>query len=208
MAENAAILSKKLATIITNVPVKFHEEDFRLKEWNKEILKEVFAELEFKTLGKRILGDDFSVFQTAPQGVQTDLFGNVVENGKQVGKQAAAEPKEQDTDVLEEERIESGEALPAGKTINNTPHKYRALTDDAAIKQLIKELLEEKEICFDTETTGIDANDAELVGLSFSFKTGEAYYVPCPGDQIGTKDILKKFEPVFNRKDVFGSGKI
>ncbi len=203
---NAAILSKKLATIITNVPVKFQEEDFKLREWNKEILTQVFTELEFKTIGKRILGDDFSVFQTAPQGVQTDLFGNVVENGKQVGKQAAAEPKEQDTDVLEEERIESGEALPAGKTIHNTPHQYRALTDDAAIKQLIKELLEEKEICFDTETTGIDANDVELVGMSFAFKTGEAYFVPCPGDDIGTKDILKKFEPVFNRKDVLWIG--
>ncbi len=56
-----AILSKKLATINTNVPVEFHEEDFRLKDWNKEKLKEVFAELEFRTLGKRLLGEDFSV---------------------------------------------------------------------------------------------------------------------------------------------------
>ena len=59
MGKKHAILSKKLATIITNVPVEFHEEDFRLKEWNKETLKEVFAELEFKTLGKRILGEEF-----------------------------------------------------------------------------------------------------------------------------------------------------
>ena len=73
-------MSKKLATIITNVPVKFHEEDFRVKELDKDKLKEVFAELEFKTLGKRILGDDFNVFNTAPQGVQTDLFGNAVRN--------------------------------------------------------------------------------------------------------------------------------
>ena len=84
-----AIMSKKLATIITNVPVEFHEEDFRLKEWNKEILKEVFAELEFKTLGKRILGEDFQLLlrksvvdKEIPQGVQTDLFGNIVESRK------------------------------------------------------------------------------------------------------------------------------
>ncbi|MEK7224903.1 MAG: 5'-3' exonuclease H3TH domain-containing protein, partial [Bacteroidota bacterium] len=83
-----AILSKKLATIITDVPVEFHVEDFRLKEWNKEKLKEVFGELEFRTLGKRLLGEDFSVASSAksivekeiPQGVQTDLFGNIIES--------------------------------------------------------------------------------------------------------------------------------
>jgi DNA polymerase-1 len=73
-----AIMSKKLATIITTVPVSFHEEDYRLKEWNKEALVEVFTELEFKTLGKRILGDEFNAFHSAPQSVQTDLFGNTL----------------------------------------------------------------------------------------------------------------------------------
>src|ERR1044071_765730 len=56
--KDSAILSKKLATIITNVPIEFHEEDFRLKDWNRELLKEVFTELEFKTVAKRILGED------------------------------------------------------------------------------------------------------------------------------------------------------
>ena len=75
-----AIISKKLATIITHVPVTFHEEDFRLKEWNKDGLRDIFTELEFKTLGKRVLGDDFNAFEGAkekkvPDGVQQDLFG-------------------------------------------------------------------------------------------------------------------------------------
>src|ERR1700754_2140791 len=78
--KDSAILSKKLATIITNVPVQFHEEQFCLKEWNKPALIEIFTELEFKTLGKRILGDDFNVFGGAPVGVQTDLFGNAIES--------------------------------------------------------------------------------------------------------------------------------
>jgi DNA polymerase-1 len=73
-----AIMSKKLATIITNVPVTFHEEDYRLKEWNKMSLVDVFTELEFKTLGKRILGDEFNAFHATAQVVQTDLFGNTV----------------------------------------------------------------------------------------------------------------------------------
>src|SRR6201996_287616 len=76
--KDLAILSKKLATIITEVPVEFHEEDFRLKEWNKEALNEIFTTLEFKTLSKRILGESFAGGYTAPEGVQTDLFGNVV----------------------------------------------------------------------------------------------------------------------------------
>jgi len=83
--KKSAIMSKKLATIITNVPVSFHEEDFRLKEKNKSALAEIFNELEFKTLGKRILGEEFSVSGgagaievAAAKQEQTDLFGNTV----------------------------------------------------------------------------------------------------------------------------------
>ncbi|HEX7905692.1 MAG TPA: DNA polymerase I [Chitinophagaceae bacterium] len=194
-----AILSKKLATIITTVPVEFHEEDFRLKDWNKDALKEVFAELEFKTLGKRILGDDFSVAgsiakgvveKEIPQGVQTDLFGNIVES---------PEPK-----INNQEPADSGEGssdgLAADKNINNTTHYYEAIVDEKGIKKLVAELKKQDEICFDTETTGIDANDAELVGLSFSIKAGEAFYIPCPVNQDETKKILAHFIPLFNDK--------
>jgi DNA polymerase-1 len=189
-----AVLSKKLATIITNVPVMFHEEDFKLKDWNKEMLKEVFAELEFKTLGKRLLGEDFSVAtgpkgiveKEIPQGVQTDLFGNIVET---------VAPK---TEV--EDDGETSDVLTADKNITNTAHKYEAVVDEKAIKKLVSELKKHDEICFDTETTGIDANDAELVGLSFSIKPGEAYYIPCSSDQKKTKEILSFFQPLFNDK--------
>lgn len=197
--KNAAILSKKLATIITDVPIEFHEEDLRLKEWNKDLLREIFTELEFKTIGKRILGEDFTIGITpvAPVGVQTDLFGNAVEQPK---KQTSAKGP------VDEERTESDESMHAGKNIHNTPHEYRALTDEKSIKTLVKELLEQKEICFDTETTGMDANDVELVGMSFSYKPGEAYYVPCPADQEATHKILKLFEPVFNKQDILWVG--
>lgn len=198
--KNSAILSKKLATIITTVPIEFHEEDFRLKEWNKELLKEVFTELEFKTVAKRVLGEEISIVPGAlPQGVQTDLFGNAVEQKSEV----RSKKSEATVDI---ERSESDEAIKAGKDITNTPHQYRAITEEAAIKNLVKELLEEKEICFDTETTGMDANDVELVGMSFSFKPGEAYYVPCAADQEATHKILKYFEPVFNKKDILWVG--
>lgn len=191
-----ATLSKKLATIITDVPVEFHEEDFKIKDWDKEKLKDVFAELEFRTLGKRILGEDFSVASSQrtvvekeiPQGVQTDLFGNIVE----------PEIKTSEAEDVTDDNSET--VLTISKNINNTPHKYEAVTDEKAIKKLVAELKKHEEICFDTETTGIDANDTELVGLSFSIKPGEAYYVPCPADQKKTKEILSFFEPIFADK--------
>jgi DNA polymerase I len=188
--KESAIISKKLATIITNVPVEFHEEDFRLKEWNKEALKEVFAELEFRTLGQRILGEALPVAASKksviekeqPQGVQTDLFGNPIE--------AAASPSSTT------ENTETAVGAPA-KNISNTPHTYTAVVTDAEIKKLVTALSKQKEICFDTETTGLDANQAELVGLSFSWQPGEGWYVPCPADQDATKSILKQFESLF-----------
>ena len=199
---NSAILSKKLATIIIDVPIEFHEEDFKLKDWNRDLLKEVFTELEFKTVAKRILGEEISIVPGAvPQGVQTDLFGQPVESGK-----AKATKTEQTEEAGDTDRAEDGDIIHAGKNIHNTAHQYRTIQEDAAIKSLIKELLEEKEICFDTETTGIDANDVELVGMSFSFKPGEAYYIPCPANQDAAHALLKQFEPVFNRPDVLWIG--
>ncbi|WP_127132609.1 DNA polymerase I [Pseudoflavitalea rhizosphaerae] len=194
---NSAILSKKLATIITDVPVEFHAEDFKVKEINKELLAEIFTELEFKTIGKRILGESFNVIPgAAPQGVQTDLFGNAIDTP------AAKTKGKKEEGSTDEDRAPSTEALHAGKTIHNTAHQYRAITEDAAIDTLIKELMEQPEICFDTETTNLDANDAELVGMSFSYKTGEAYYVPCSLDQEQTKKLLQKFAPLFDNTKI------
>lgn len=203
--KNAAILSKKLATIITDVPVAFHAEDFRIKEMNRDLLREVFIDLEFKTVAKRVLGEEISVVAgkaPAPEGVQTDLFGNVVEAKGKKSEVRSQKPEGEEAGVADEERVESSEAMVAGKTIHNTPHKYISIVGDDAIKTLVKELMEQPEVCFDTETTGIDANDVEMVGMSFSYTPGEAYYVPTPADQEATKAILKQFEKLFNRKDI------
>ena len=186
--KEAAIMSKKLATIITNVPVSFHEEDYRLKEWNKELLTEVFTELEFKTLGKRILGENFNAFQSAPKSIQTDLFGDAVA--------APASNKEEDAPS------ETGQGLLAEKNIHNTEHQYTVAATDSEINELIAYLMTQSEICFDTETTHLDANEAELVGLSFSCKKGEGYYVPCSANRATTLNMLDKFMVLFDREEV------
>lgn len=185
-----AILSKKLATIITNVPVEFHEENFKLKDWDKEKLKEIFTELEFKTLAKRLLGEELPIAQRTviekeiPQGIQTDLFGNIIETAPAPGPVISPD--------------DEADIPAATRNINNTDHHYLALETETEIIELVKELKSHKEICFDTETTSIDANAAELVGLSFSVRAGQAWYIPCPAEEEATKKILALFTTLFN----------
>jgi DNA polymerase-1 len=181
-----AIMSKKLATIITSVPVEFHEENFKVTEPNKESLKDIFSELEFRTIGKRILGEDIPIAgpieKAAP--VQGDLFGAPASN--------TVTPSSHESQETEEI------PLVADKNIHNTAHEYHLVDTDEKIDQLIKTLQNANEICFDTETTGLDANIAKIVGMSFSTQTGTASYVPCPDDEAKTAIILQKFVPLFN----------
>ena len=216
--KESAIMSKKLATIITNVPVQFHEEDYKLTEKNIPALTEIFNLLEFKTLGKRILGGDFEVVTEAAKDKQVDLFGNEVKPAKEKtiktktivldsekGTQEVLEPNDE---TEEEDAVASdGEAgaIVVNKNIGNTPHQYEAVVGDAAIQDLVKTLLTQKEICIDTETTGIDANNVELVGLSFSFKEHTGYYVPVANDgegKDGAKHILSLFKKLFDQEDI------
>ena len=219
--KKSAIMSKKLATIITNVPVTFHEEDFRLKEKNKSALAEIFNELEFKTLGKRILGEDFAVMGGAgstevvvKKQEQTDLFGNTVNvkiKRKKLGDKeidaglAIAQNEEQEEEDVENEDAALPVQLVVNKNSSNTDHKYISVVGAVAIKNLVQELLEQKEICIDTETTGINANDVELVGLSFSYAEHEGYYIPIE-NEAEAKNILKHFDPLFKSKDVLWIG--
>ena len=199
--KDLAILSKKLATIIIDVPVTFHEEDFCMKEWNKEALKEIFLELEFKTIGKRILGEEIG--QTTDDGRQTtgnaqlDLFGNAVPERESAKKAATPAGEEAEPDFMSAER-----------NIYNTPHNYLLVQSEEEITALLKTLNEHDEICFDTETTHIDANLAELVGLSFSVKPGEGYYIPCPAERKITEEILSKFLPLFDDESKTWIGQI
>ena len=181
-----AIMSKKLATIITNVPVQFHEEDYKLKGWNNKELADVFTELEFKTLGRRILGDDFNAFAAPqPQPLQQSLFGNVGDASELI---PPASP--------DGEEASSNAGLVVDKNISNTPHTYHLIDTDEKINNLIQQLSGQHEICFDTETTNVDANSAELVGMSFCYQIGEAFYIPLyEGEK--TKEILQRFLPLF-----------
>jgi DNA polymerase I len=189
-----AVLSKKLATIILDVPVEFHEEDFKLKDWNKDALNEVFGELEFKTMGKRLLGAEFTALEVAAEAapggvVQTDLFGNAI---------ATPEPKQKAVATGDEPFSNPGTGIAVDKNIHNTEHNYLLVQSPEEITALVKELNQHTEICFDSETTGIDANEAELVGLSFSIAAHQGWYVPCPPEKENTILLLQHFAALFN----------
>jgi len=214
--KDSAIMSKKLATIITNVPVQFHEEDYKLSEKNIPALTEIFNLLEFKTLGKRILGGDFEVVSEKAKEAPVDLFGNPVKAAKEkiiktkttvldseAGTQSVLAPN--DEPEMDTEDGEEGPQLVVNKNINNTEHKYISVVGEAAIKKLVDNLLGEKEICIDTETTGIDANNVSLVGLSFSIKEHEGFYIPVANegaDELGIKNILSLFKPLFDNTNI------
>lgn len=175
-----ALMSKQLATIILDVPVEFNEEELVIEEPDKEKLAEIFAELEFRQLGKRILGDSYQV-NVARTGEQIDIFG---------GSSGGTEIKQ------------ASEQVAGGKDITNTEHRYTLCNDDKSIDQLIRDLLKQKLICFDTETTGVDANEAELVGMSFSWEAGSGYYVPVPADRSSADALLNKFRPVLESEKI------
>ena len=217
--KESAIMSKKLATIITNVPVQFHEEDYQLSEKNIPALTEIFNLLEFKTLGKRILGGDFEVVVAQDPEVQTDLFGNEVKSKKAIvktktivldseaGTQSVLEPNDEPGNPGYDDDEEASDLpkLIANKNIENTPHTYEMIVGDQAIEAFIKKITAKKEICIDTETTGIDANNVQLVGLSFSNTTHTGYYLPVANDGDGTdgaKSILEKLKPLFEDESI------
>jgi DNA polymerase-1 len=195
--KESAVMSKKLATIILDVPVTFNADEYKVSDFNKELLNEIFTELEFKSLGKRILGEPFTVVNTVP----------VVPKNNQV-RDLFSEPESTTTanevptnlNLLEEEITD--DALFADKNISNTEHQYLMVQGVEEINKLITHLNSFNEICFDTETTGLDANLANIVGASFSVKKGEAWYVPFPKDRAEAETQLLLFKSLFATPEI------
>ena len=181
------LLSKRLATISLNVPIELDEEALELVPPDRALLEPLFAELEFRTLGKRVFGEDFTITEVkVAAGQQGDLFS-----------QPSTVSASADAPKLEEDEVKV-----TAYNIENTPHQYFLVESDADHTSLIAALKEQKSISFDTETTGTDANIAELVGLSFSYKPSEAYYIPVPAEREGVMYILEKYRSVLEDANI------
>lgn len=175
-----ALLSKELATININVPIQFNADTYIIDPFNREELTEIFKELEFRSLAKQILGEE----EKSTEGQQGNLFGEA--------PAASAKPKWK---PIPEHSV-------AEKNIENTEHEYHLVDTPEKRTELIDVLAKAKCIAFDTETTGIDATQAEMVGMSFAVKAGEAYYVPVPKEQAEVQKILEAFRGIFEDKSI------
>lgn len=177
-----AILSKKLATILLNAPVEFDENALILEEPDKEKVLEIFSELEFRTLSKRILGKEI---QSATISGQLDIFGQ----GQEIEQNIMPEIKTTDW-----------------KTITNTQHTYTLVQKEEDLFHLVSTLLQQSEVCFDTETTSLSIIDAELVGIAFSFKKSEGFYIPIPPEKEKAIKILSILSPFFENENILKIG--
>lgn len=171
------MMSKFLVTIDQEVPVEFNEEELKHKGPNSNELRRMFDDLEFKNLANRILKEETIVAVKQPAGDQ---------QGSLFGDDSFAE-------TYTATNLDD---------INTVKHDYHFVDTAEKRASLIKQLKGLEEFCFDTETTGIDVNNAELVGMSFSWKTREAYYVPVPADQAETQKIVDEFKEVFEIENI------
>jgi DNA polymerase-1 len=191
-------ISKMLATIILDAPIAFDEDDYLLEEPDREKLAAIFTELEFRTLGRRILGESFSVNAgseaAAPRPVTplTPRHGEPEQN-RQMNLFGEAVPDPPGTRPTVSHAMARAAENAGGKNLSNTEHTYHLADTPEKRAELVAELNRQTLFCLDTETTGTDPNSAEMVGMSFSWKAGEGWYVPLPASPEKAKAIVAEF---------------
>lgn len=187
------IMSKKLATIIIDCDVTFNETDYELTKPDVEKVEALFNELEFRRMAEQFhkLFDKGQEFDEVPtQGYSPTK--TIIKNEQQFSlfDEGAADPAAVNT--------------PSGfyNTIENTDHFYQAVQGNMAISFLMRDLMKQTSVSFDTETTGVNALTAELVGLSFSWEKGKGFYVPVPADRDEAQQIVNLFIPFFEDENI------
>jgi DNA polymerase-1 len=194
-AKDLGLLSKKLATIMLDVPVTFNAKDFELNQPDIEKVTALFSELEFRNL----LTNFTKTFAVESATKVNSAESSSKEKTSETAKKAAPSAEGQfdlfaapGTGSISEEEVASG-----FKTIANTNHFYQHVDSPFSRKLLLKKLMEQTSVCFDTETTGLKALEVELIGIAFSYEIGKGYYVSFPEDQAETKALLEEFRPFF-----------
>ena len=191
------ILSKKLATILLDCPVTFNEADYELSKPDIEKTDALFQELEFRQMKAQF--DKLYNSPLTPEGGTEE---------ETVKKSPAKKTNDEQFDLFgfyDESSSTpslSGRAGEGLATLENTEHFYQSIQGDFAVKLLLQNLMNQTSVCFDTETTGIDALNAELVGMSFSFEKGKAFYVPFPENQEEAQVLADKFKPFFESETI------
>ncbi|MGA9271152.1 MAG: 5'-3' exonuclease H3TH domain-containing protein, partial [Lutimonas sp.] len=197
--KDIGVLSKQLATIMLDCPVEFHEEDFELNSPDLEKVTEIFQDLEFRRALenlRRIFNQEGSTYNEAGGGTSGSGSGEAQRSDKQ---QDSTEDGGQQLDMFSQ-AASSSEASSADftggyKTIETRDHLYQHVDTDLGIQLLLRKLMQQKSVCFDTETTSLNTLEAQLLGIAFSYDAGKGYYVPIPEDKELAKSRIQKLIP-------------
>ncbi len=190
------LMSKKLATINIEVPIDFDEECLKSKEPNYQYLTQLFEELEFRTFMSRFNLSQQDYKTTRPQVDNEEL-------GVDSDKNKASQNSNGQLDLFgsPDDNNNSLSLFSSKKNYQTQNHEYHLTNDEDTIEKLVKLLNDCDIFSFDTETTGLDIYSSSLVGMSFSVKEHEAYYIPLPYDNEECKSVLKKFLPIFSNEE-------
>lgn len=180
------LFSKFLATIKTDVPIEIDIESLKRKEINEAAIKEIFEELEFRTLINRVLKIE-APKPADKQPIQGDLFSGFGE-------------------AFGEEMPKPVELPNSFSDIHSTKHTYKLVETEKELAELNRQLCAQKSVCFDTETTGIDPLLSDLVGLSFAYTEGEAFYVPISENREEAQKQVAAFRPFFENEHIQKTG--
>lgn len=178
--EQQILLSRDLATIRTDIPLPFSLDELKLHDIDREEVRKLFSELEFRSLLSRVLGEGKKSARSVQ--IEGDLF--------------AVNPTE-DTEVQKKTNL---------KGLNSVAHTYKLVEDEEEMRALSQKFLSAKTLSLDTETTGTDAMTAELVGLSFAVEEFEAYYIPVPPEREEAQKIVDIFKPAYENPSSLKTG--
>jgi len=189
------LLSKKLATILLDCPVVFDENDYELSTPDVAKTDALFNELEFRRMAEQF----DAIFKKG--GAPSQL--NHVEEAKLYKKPQSKNEEQFDLfgSTLHDETSDETRHQ-YYSSLENTEHFYQTIQGELAVKLLLQNLQNQTSVCFDTETTGLDALHAELVGISFSYEKGKGFYVPFPENQEEATALIDKFRPFFENEAI------
>ena len=200
-AKDLGLLSKKLATIMLDVPVTFNAKDFELDQPDLEKVTELFNELEFRNL----LVNFTRTFALKDETTDAKAEQNIISDKLKATKKVAITNTDGQFDLFAAPgtgSVSEAEIASGFKTIKTTNHFYQKIDTPLSRKLLLKKLMQQTSVCFDTETTGLKALEVELIGIAFSYEIGKGYYVSLPENQEETKVILDEFRLFFENEKI------
>lgn len=191
--KDLGILSKRLATIITDCDVQFHAENYELSQPDGEKIQLLFEELEFRRLKDQFL----KLFSGEDTSTPTQVSGTSTAKAQVRDPTAGAGQFTLfggDATVIEE--------TSSRKNLSTSGHVYQSLTSNMAIELFLKNLLKQTSVCFDTETTSLNPLEAKLVGIAFSWEAGKGFYMPFPEDDTEAQVVIEKLRPFLEAEGI------